>query len=94
MREPLPAALEVTARTRSGTVMALRHRERPQWGVQFHPESIETEWGERLIVRNFIAAADAARAPAAAGGRPARRRGPSSPAAAPRGGHPRRPSSW
>jgi para-aminobenzoate synthetase len=50
--EPLPTELEVTARTSSGTVMAVRHRERPHWGVQFHPESVETEWGEKLV-RNF-----------------------------------------
>ena len=50
--EPLPAELEVTARTSSGTVMAVRHRTRPHWGVQFHPESVETEWGEKLV-RNF-----------------------------------------
>jgi para-aminobenzoate synthetase len=52
--DPIPAELEVTARTTSGTVMAVRHRERPHWGVQFHPESVETEFGERLL-RNFSA---------------------------------------
>jgi para-aminobenzoate synthetase len=50
--EPLPAALEVLARTASGTVMAVRHRIRPHWGVQFHPESVATEWGA-LLVENF-----------------------------------------
>ena len=55
-QEPLPPELEVTARTSSGTVMALRHREHPHWGVQFHPESVETEWGEQLV-RNFCALA-------------------------------------
>jgi len=52
VREPLPAALEVIARTASGTVMAVRHREHPHWGVQFHPESVQTEWGARLL-ENF-----------------------------------------
>ncbi|MGA3362385.1 MAG: aminodeoxychorismate synthase component I [Solirubrobacteraceae bacterium] len=52
VHEPLPAALEVIARTASGTVMAVRHRERPHWGVQFHPESVQTEWGAQLL-ENF-----------------------------------------
>ena len=48
----VPAELEVTAETRDGIVMGLRHRTRPQWGVQFHPESISTEHGMD-VVRNF-----------------------------------------
>lgn len=48
----VPAALEVTAQTEDGIVMGLRHRSRPQWGVQFHPESISTERGLEMV-RNF-----------------------------------------
>ncbi len=51
--EAIPDALEVTARTDSGVVMALRHREYPVYGVQFHPESILTEHGKELL-RNFL----------------------------------------
>ncbi|HXR14226.1 MAG TPA: aminodeoxychorismate synthase component I [Solirubrobacteraceae bacterium] len=64
VHEPLPDELEVTARTSSGTVMAVRHRERPHWGVQFHPESVETEWGEALV-RNFCRLAAARHQPPA-----------------------------
>jgi para-aminobenzoate synthetase len=51
--EPLPDCLEVTARAGDGSVMALAHRTRPVWGVQFHPESIGTALGAD-IVRNFV----------------------------------------
>ncbi|WP_156227280.1 aminodeoxychorismate synthase component I [Corynebacterium comes] len=53
MVDSLPDVLEVTARTDDGLVMALRHRELPQWGVQFHPESIGGEYGHE-IVANFL----------------------------------------
>ena len=43
-----------TARTAEGELMGLRHRTLPIYGVQFHPESIETEHGHRLL-RNFLA---------------------------------------
>jgi anthranilate synthase component 2 len=49
----LPDCLEVTARTANGLIMGLAHRERPVFGVQFHPESIETEHGHRLL-QNFL----------------------------------------
>ncbi|MBT2750106.1 MULTISPECIES: aminodeoxychorismate synthase component I [unclassified Lysobacter] len=49
---PLPAPLLATAHSDDGLIMALRHRQRPQWGMQFHPESILTEHGIDLIA-NF-----------------------------------------
>lgn len=50
----LPAALRVTARTSSGTVMAMAHRDLPIQGVQFHPESVLTPYGYRLLA-NWLA---------------------------------------
>jgi para-aminobenzoate synthetase component 2 len=47
--DSVPAELEVTGTTPSGIVMALRHRELPIEGVQFHPESVLTEGGHRLL---------------------------------------------
>ena len=52
-RATLPDALEVTAETADGTLMALRHREHPVEAVQFHPESVLTTEGPR-IVRNWV----------------------------------------
>ena len=51
--ESLPSALEVTARTPEGEIMAVRHRRHPTEGVQFHPESILTPDGPRLLA-NFL----------------------------------------
>ena len=56
-RATLPPELEVTAETDDGLVMGLRHREYPIEGVQFHPESILTREGKRLLA-NFLAADD------------------------------------
>ncbi|MGH9930564.1 MAG: anthranilate synthase component II [Pyrinomonadaceae bacterium] len=52
-RESLPACLEVSAETSDGVIMGLRHREMRIEGVQFHPESILTPEGKRLL-KNFL----------------------------------------
>ena len=52
-RASLPGALEVTGETGTGLVMAVRHREVPVDGVQFHPESVLTPVG-RDLARNFL----------------------------------------
>jgi anthranilate synthase component II len=52
--ESLPSCLKVTARTADGTIMGLAHADLPVYGVQFHPESIATEHGHRLL-ENFLA---------------------------------------
>lgn len=52
-RETLPDCLEITAWTEEGEIMGLRHKEYPIEGVQFHPESIITENGHRML-SNFL----------------------------------------
>ena len=52
----VPAELLVTARTEGGVIMAVRHREAPVFGVQFHPESVMTEGGHRMLA-NWLAVA-------------------------------------
>jgi anthranilate synthase component 2 len=55
-RESLPGPFEVSARTDDGVVMGIRHRGRPSFGIQFHPESILTLAGKPLL-SNFLAIA-------------------------------------
>ncbi|BCR04071.1 glutamine amidotransferase [Desulfuromonas versatilis] len=52
-RPSLPECLRVSAWTEDGCIMGLEHRELPLWGVQFHPESILTVEGKRLL-QNFL----------------------------------------
>ena len=51
--DPLPEPLEAAARTDDGTIMAVRHREYPIHGVQFHPESVLTGAGHQML-QNFL----------------------------------------
>ena len=60
-RSTAPADLEVSAETDDGLIMAVAHRDRPAYGVQFHPESIASEHG-RQILGNFLDLAAAFRA--------------------------------
>ncbi|MBC8062082.1 MAG: aminodeoxychorismate/anthranilate synthase component II [Clostridiaceae bacterium] len=52
-RDTLPEELEVTAETKDGLVMGLKHKEFQIYGLQFHPESIFTKEG-KLIIKNFV----------------------------------------
>ncbi len=49
----VPNALQVDATTEDGVIMAISHKEKPLWGVQFHPESILTQYGKELL-ENFF----------------------------------------
>jgi anthranilate synthase/aminodeoxychorismate synthase-like glutamine amidotransferase len=52
-RENLPPSLEIIAETKNKEIMGLKHREFPLWGVQFHPESILTKVGKKIL-QNFL----------------------------------------
>ena len=52
-RESFPDALEITAEIADGTIMAVQHRTLPIHGVQFHPESIASQYGHQLL-KNFL----------------------------------------
>ncbi|MGI5436599.1 aminodeoxychorismate/anthranilate synthase component II [Streptomyces shenzhenensis] len=54
----VPPELEVTARTHDGIIMGLRHRELPVEGVQFHPESVLTEHGHRMLANWLVECGD------------------------------------
>jgi anthranilate synthase component 2 len=52
-RESLPECLEITSEADDGEIMGIRHRQHPTEGIQFHPESIMTRVGKRIL-RNFL----------------------------------------
>ena len=52
-RSSIPDSLEITAWTSDGEIMGVQHRERPLYGVQFHPESIATQYGHEMLA-NFL----------------------------------------
>ena len=57
--ETVPDSMEVSARTASGVIMAIRHRELPVESVQFHPESVLTEGGYQMLANWLTACGDA-----------------------------------
>ena len=52
-KNSLPKSLEITSETESGEIMSIKHKDSPVYGVQFHPESIATEFGHKLL-ENFL----------------------------------------
>lgn len=54
----MPECLRITARTKDGEIMAVEHRDYPIYGLQFHPESIMTPEGHKIL-ENFFAIAKA-----------------------------------
>ena len=74
VEETVPEELEVTGRTAGGVVMALQHRELPLFGVQFHPESVLTQGGHRLLANWLAATGDSGAVERSAGMAPLVRR--------------------
>jgi anthranilate synthase component 2 len=64
-RSSMPNTLEVTAWTSDGEIMGVQHKDRPFYGVQFHPESIATQYGHEMLA-NFLDLAGVDRSSAAA----------------------------
>jgi para-aminobenzoate synthetase component II len=58
LADTVPAELEITGHTQGGVVMALQHRDLPLYGVQFHPESVLTQGGHRLLANWLRACGD------------------------------------
>jgi para-aminobenzoate synthetase component II len=56
--DTVPDVLQVTARTEAGVIMAARHRDLPVEGIQFHPESVLTEGGHRMLANWLVACGD------------------------------------
>ena len=52
-KDNIPKELEISATTDEGIIMGIRHKSSPVEGIQFHPESIETEYGHKLL-ENFL----------------------------------------
>jgi len=71
-RDSVPAELEINAEAEDGAVMALTHKTRPIFGIQFHPESYGTTGGDQIII-NFLARCH----PERSEGSPTQRRDPS-----------------
>ena len=53
-KKSLPTELEITAETKNKIIMGIKHKKNPIYGIQFHPESIGTEDGKKII-SNFLA---------------------------------------
>jgi para-aminobenzoate synthetase component 2 len=77
-QDAVPSEFEVTGATASGVIMAMRHRELPVEGVQFHPESVLTEGGHRLLANWLAACGDSGAVERSAGLAPVVSRGPDS----------------